>query len=480
MNRLYQKALILPLVLICCFTSLHGASSREIDIEVIRYFPTANAMIVDAFIEIPMMAMRYEKVDIAKQKYHLSISVDLYEGEDVLYHDEWERSSEVENRLLTSEKAYIIEPVLHVPLDIGGYKLEIRVRDMISGNVQEFKREIEDPGESLILSDIVLANSIVPDTTKSVDQLDIFRKGSLRINANCGGDFVGTSSLIYFYYQIRNEKDEPQSFQIDMEILDATGKLVKNLPPRNLMVGSGVQADAGAFSCSGLQVGGYFLKLTTTNPDGGEEEEPITVSKSFSVSVKEEAMATKKEKIVVRNEYAGFSEAQCDSVFSMMRYILTKSQKNDYRELNVEGKRNYLQSAWRSLDPIPATAENEFRDEISERINFALDEFGTVWKAKRGEESGWAVDDRGMIYIKYGPPDERIIRPNEYGSDPYEIWKFYNSGFSYLFLEKIRTQGHELIFTNNRDEPYLPTWPAYFPPLILEDIYRELGSAAYR
>jgi GWxTD domain-containing protein len=480
MNRTRKTALILPVTLICCVASIYGVSSREIDIEVVRYFPTANAMIIDAFIEIPMMAMQYEKVDIGKQKYHLSFDVDLYAGEEKLYHDEWERSSEVENRLVTSEKAYIIEPVLHVPLDIGGYNLEIRVRDEISGNVQEFKREIVDPGESLILSDIVLANSIVPDTTTQAGQLDIFRKGNLRINANCGADFVGASSLIYFYYQIRNEKEEPRSFLIDMEILDASGKLVKKLPPRNLMVGSGVQADAGAFSCSGLQVGGYFLKLSTKKPEVEESEDPIVVTKSFSVAVEEEVMTKEKEKIVVRNEFAGFSETQCDSVFSMMRYILSKSQKKEYEALNVEGKRNYLHTTWKALDPIPATEENEFRDEISGRINFALDEFGTIWKAKRGEETTWAIDDRGVIYIKYGPPDERLIRPNEYGSDPYEIWKYYNSGYSYLFLEKIRTQGHELIFTNNRDEPYLPTWPAYFPPLILEDIYRELGSAAYR
>ncbi len=480
MNRTRKISLILHVMLICCVSPFYALSSREIDIEVVRYFPTDKAMIVDAFIEIPMMAMKYEKVDIGKQKYHLSFSVDLFDGEEILYHDEWERSSEVENRLVTSEKAYIMEPVLHVPLDIGGYHLEIKVRDMISGNVQEFKREIVDPGKSLILSDIVLANSIVQDTTTLTDQLDIFRKGNLRINANCGGDFVGTSSLVYFYYQIRNEKDEPQPFLIDMEILDASGKLVKKLPPRNLMVGSGVQADAGAFSCSGLQVGGYFLKLSTKKPEAEESEDPIVATKSFSVAVEEEAMAKEKEKAVVRNEFAGFSEAQCDSVFSMMRYILSKSQKEEYKALNVEGKRSYLHTTWKSLDPIPATEENEFREEISSRINFALDEFGTVWKAKQGEGSSFAVDDRGVIYIKYGPPDERLIRPNEYGSDPYEIWKYYTSGYSYLFLEKIRTQGHELIFTNNRNEPYLPTWPAYFPPLILEDIYRELGSAVYR
>ena len=473
--------LVFALVFLPCATWLYGKPTREMNLEVIRYFPTERAMLVEAFIEIPMQAIKYEKTDIEKYRYHLSFSVDLFDSDgEKLYHDEWERSDVIEERLVSSKGAYVIEPISHVPLDIGGYELMTGVRDVTSGNVQEFKREIVDPVESRILSDIVLANSIVQDTTDKEDKLDIFRKGNLRINVNCGGHFHGTSSLVFFYYQIRNEKEEPQTFQIQMAILDAAGDVVKTLPPRNLLVDSGVQADAGAFSCSGLPFGGYFLRLMTDRPGDERGDNPIVVRKSFTVSAREEKVAKRKEKAVTRNEFAGFSETQLDSVFSMMRYILSNSQKKEYKKLNIQGKRNYLHQAWKSLDPIPATEENEFREELSNRIDYALEEFSTVWKAKQGEETEWAVDDRGVIYIKYGPPDERLIRPNEYGSDPYEIWKYYSSGYAYLFLEKIRTQGHELLFTNTRDEPYLPSWERYFPTLTLQDIYRELGAALNR
>ena len=473
---------ILPLLALLEASSLHGRPRREMEMEVIRYFPTEKAMLVESLLEIPLQEMKYEKKSPDRCGYRLAISVDLYDSrKERLLHDEWERTGEVEEKLISSERAYIVEPILSVPVDIGGYELQVSVRDQISGNVQEFRREIADPGKSPILSDIALANSIVADTATAGNAPDIFRKGSLRINYNSSGNFYGSSPLVYFYYQIRNDSAESRQFEVQMDILDATGGVVKSLPSRNLLVNPGLQADAGAFSCSGLPVSGYYLRIRTGGGSAEGADSPTVATKSFTVAVREEEAAPKEsQRSVVRNEFAGFSETQLDSAFSMMRYFLSTNQKKEYKELNIQGKRNYLHQVWKTIDPVPATEENELRDQLSDRISYALEEFSTIWKVKRGDESEWAVDDRGVIYIKYGAPDERLIRPNEYGSNPYEIWKYYSSGYSYLFLERIRTQGHELIFTNNRDESYQPNWERYFPTLTLQDIYRELGSAVNR
>jgi GWxTD domain-containing protein len=461
--------------------ALHGLPSREMSVEVIRYFPTDEAMLLEAFVQIPMPAIRFERSVLGEHSYRLFFMVDLYDGEEKrLFHDEGEWTGTVEARLIGSERAYLMEPILSVPVDIGAYTLVASVKDRISGNVQEFRREIEDPGESPILSDVVLATSIVKDTSDVGDRRDIFRKGSLRINVSPSGVFYDSSPLIFFYYQIRNGTGETRTFDVRMDILDASGELVKEIQTRKLEVAPGVQADAGAFSCSGLPVGGYFIRLTTQDPARGDAGRPVIVTRPFTVTVRQQRAASGEERKPERNEYAGYGEAQLDSVYATLRYLMTESQKREYRSLNVDGKRNFLHRAWKSLDPIPATEENEYREEHTKRVKFAMEEFSTVWKAKQGDTSRWAVDDRGVIYIKYGEPDERLIRPNEYGSDPYEIWKYYASGFSYLFLERIRTQGHELIYTNNRDEVYLPDWQRYFPPLILDDIYRELGTAVNR
>jgi len=53
-----------------------------------------------------------------------------------------------------------------------------------------------------------------------------------------------------------------------------------------------------------------------------------------------------------------------------------------------------------AADPTPATVENEYREEHYRRIGYANESFSN------NRVPGWKTD-RGMIYIKYGPPDER-------------------------------------------------------------------------
>lgn len=64
----------------------------------------------------------------------------------------------------------------------------------------------------------------------------------------------------------------------------------------------------------------------------------------------------------------------------------------------------WLRQFWVSHDPTPTTPENEFRTEHERRVYHALYLFGGPGK------SGRPWDDRGEVYIRYGQPDERIVR----------------------------------------------------------------------
>ena len=43
---------------------VYGNPGREMDMEIIRYFPSDKAMLVEAFIEIPMQSLTYEKTEL--------------------------------------------------------------------------------------------------------------------------------------------------------------------------------------------------------------------------------------------------------------------------------------------------------------------------------------------------------------------------------------------------------------------------------
>ena len=86
-------------------------------------------------------------------------------------------------------------------------------------------------------------------------------------------------------------------------------------------------------------------------------------------------------------------------------YIITDAERQAFRSLQTDEERQkFIEQFWLRRDPDPSTPENEFRDEHYRRIAYANEHFGT------GAIPGWKTD-RGMIYIKFGPPEEREQHP---------------------------------------------------------------------
>lgn len=112
-------------------------------------------------------------------------------------------------------------------------------------------------------------------------------------------------------------------------------------------------------------------------------------------------------------------------------YIITNEERKAFGALTTDQEReNFIEQFWLRRDPTPDTVPNEYREEHYRRIAYAIENFGTA------EIPGWKTD-RGMIYIKYGPPDEReehsnggtYQRPIEEGGGqttvfPFEKWRY--------------------------------------------------------
>ncbi|MFQ5722258.1 MAG: GWxTD domain-containing protein, partial [Candidatus Aminicenantales bacterium] len=99
----------------------------------------------------------------------------------------------------------------------------------------------------------------------------------------------------------------------------------------------------------------------------------------------------------------------------------------------------FLEDFWKRRDPTPGTERNEYKEAYFNRIEEANRLF------KGGGRAGW-LQDRGRIYILFGPPDERQTNPmggrpidayadptqmvegRRYasGEKPTEVWVYYN------------------------------------------------------
>ncbi|HZS57275.1 MAG TPA: GWxTD domain-containing protein [Bryobacteraceae bacterium] len=111
-------------------------------------------------------------------------------------------------------------------------------------------------------------------------------------------------------------------------------------------------------------------------------------------------------------------------------YIITDEEKKAFKQLKTDDERQtFVENFWQRRDPTPDTEENEYKDEHYRRIAYANDHYASGIP-------GWKTD-RGMIYIKYGAPDEidshpsggSYERPIEEGGGetstyPFEDWRY--------------------------------------------------------
>jgi GWxTD domain-containing protein len=110
-------------------------------------------------------------------------------------------------------------------------------------------------------------------------------------------------------------------------------------------------------------------------------------------------------------------------------YIISDEERKAFGRLQTnEEREQFVEQFWLRRDPSPDTEENEYREEHYRRLQYANEHFASGIP-------GWK-SDRGMIYIKYGPPDERDQhnggteqRSFEEGGGttsmfPYEKWRY--------------------------------------------------------
>ncbi|MDZ7376102.1 MAG: GWxTD domain-containing protein [candidate division KSB1 bacterium] len=111
-----------------------------------------------------------------------------------------------------------------------------------------------------------------------------------------------------------------------------------------------------------------------------------------------------------------------DELFDELKVILSPFELNQFEAANSAQKKVLMKKFWKQHDPDPSTPENERLMEHFRRVMFARDNFHFTAPPY--------YDDRGKIYIKYGPPDDRYN--SQVGSLPAKD----NESWSYESIEK--------------------------------------------
>jgi GWxTD domain-containing protein len=109
-------------------------------------------------------------------------------------------------------------------------------------------------------------------------------------------------------------------------------------------------------------------------------------------------------------------------------WIIIDEERAAFKLLrNDEERDRFIEAFWARRDPTPDTFENEYKEEHYRRIVYANDHFGS-------RIPGWK-NDRGRIYIMFGPPDEiesyptgrvqeRTPEVEDLSAYPLEVWSY--------------------------------------------------------
>lgn len=121
-------------------------------------------------------------------------------------------------------------------------------------------------------------------------------------------------------------------------------------------------------------------------------------------------------------------ESDWTRTVDMLVHIATRGELDSLRATTAEKRLEAFEAFWRSKDPNPETEENEWRDEYYRRIRFANRQYSNPLIP------GWRTDF-GMVYIKYGEPDEVERFPFELDEKPHEIWYYYAQRREFTFID---------------------------------------------
>jgi GWxTD domain-containing protein len=353
--------------------------------------------------------MPYEELRFVKEgeeyvgRYDLTLNI-LTESEVVT----WQKNMLVEVRSrdfvqTTSRHMYSLKQ-LSADLDPGTYELQLQVRDEDSKNTANLKRTFivsNYSRDSVSLSDIMLVNHV----TTSGDRKTIV--------PNISGTIPNTADELYLFCELYMPK-KADSARFAYRITNSQHEDVFRRAVVLPLSGARTQA---------------FLRIDSLNIPMGTyvatiEAEPYELSGLLKTK-----LASTSRKFSVRWTDLPFTITDIDHATDQMRYIAKDAEMEYIRDgKTLEEKKARFLQFWAKRNPNPQSPRNTLLEEYYLRVDQANKMFSHY-------AEGWK-SDMGMVFIRYGPPENVERHPFETGTRPYEIWFYYQLQAEFVFVDE--------------------------------------------
>ncbi len=434
-----------------------------------RYRYSDSLMFVEFAASLDRSQLKYV-ADKAKFKGEFLVTADLLEQDSVINRKMWKNVNQVDSlaELGEGQRLFCLNSFV-VPLK--PHKIRLTLQDPhnpASASALEWPVKPRTFGpDSLLLSDIQISSNIERDTVQSA-----FSKNGFRVTPNPTGLYGIGVPILYTYMEVYNlapaRTEAGGKYRIEYRVLNSDGKLVKNMGVRERKKPGSSAVEVNAANVVTLLSGAYLLEVEVTDL---ETNKAAKANHKFFV-YRQEDYAEGGEKFQKKEDvqnvgsagtdaerYNNMTEKEINQEFEYVRYIATKEERDTYKKLNLDGKRNYIKEFWSRRDQTPGTPENEYKRGYLNRVEYANQHYRGTFR------DGWRTD-RGRVLLIYGHPDEPERFPFSNQNRSYEIWHYYQvqGGVDFVFVDKREMSDYELVHSTARGELYDTEWTRWIDP----------------
>jgi GWxTD domain-containing protein len=264
--------------------------------------------------------------------------------------------------------------------------------------------------DSLSLSDIMLVNRL----STSGDKVTVV--------PNITGFFTDLSSGFFLFIEIYNST-ALDSIPLRWTIYDQQQQPVFS-DARMEDLTSNRQQVFCRVGGEGLAPGTYLVTIEALPPRVSGSTSPLSITeRTFSV----------------RHADLPPTITDIDKAIEQLRYAATPGEMEYIEEAETpDQKIKRFLEFWRQRDPDPQTARNELMEEYYARVTYANKNFGSYTE-------GWK-SDMGMVFIRWGAPENVDRHPFDTDSKPYEIWYYYQLNRRFVFEDLTGFGDYRLVY----------------------------------
>lgn len=430
-SRTYHSAIRTLLPAFLCFLATPSSALQAVVMKNLFFAPTENHSFkpyIETYWQVDPQSMLFSKEDgffVGKIRTQISIRRDtgvVTEEQYLLTTTPVASGTELYRQKIIDLRRYELQP--------GNYTLEILLTDELKTDSRFVFRDSFsiEPVTAPSFSDIQLVDTMLQGDVQSI----FSRNGVIQLPL-CTNFFDEQRKTLHYYTELYQPAADTHS---TLMLTTYVSKKPFDPPVNRLIIQDtlskkNVHLVEGKLALNTLASGNYYLNITAVN----DQQQRIAAQTLFFqvLNAKPEALADEKMPdtasgltpeenttyLNLNKTFLGkYTPEQIRAILKMLLPIADPNERNSIQSFlknpNDLYSRYFVYNFWSRRNKLkPEEAWKEYSGRVKE-VNKL---FGS--SLLTGYES-----ERGLIYLKYGAPTERIIVNNESNALPYEIWQY--------------------------------------------------------